>query len=115
MLCEPVSRAANQTLTLIFGRHFLFHASFVPLIALHVNPDSSARVAWQQDVDCARHILRMLRDDSLASRCLLIIEHLAPSAAAAPADVSAFLEMLQNDPIWTHVGAAQGGDLAQTL
>lgn len=76
--------------------HFLFHASFVPLIALHSDFSSPQRSAWQEDVEIARRTLSELREDPLAERCLAIIDRLAPSNTPPPA---------AGNPAWFGVGS----------
>ncbi|KAI5478756.1 nuclear protein [Pseudohyphozyma bogoriensis] len=93
-----------------YALHFLFHASFVPLIALHTDLSSPRRTTWQADVDRARSTLHTLRDDPLAERCLQIIDLLLPttlypsthqpSTSAPPLDHSVLAQLLQNTSTW---------------
>ncbi len=98
--------------------HFLFHASFVPLIALHTDRLSPNRAAWEDDVDRARAVLQSLRDDPLAERCLKIIELLAPprgpQSLETGFDGSQLAEMFHGNEMWLGSGFGQD-DLAQTL
>jgi len=59
-------------------RHFLFHASFVPLIALHTDPRAESSPKWREDVGKAIATLNLQPHDALAKRCLTIIELLSP-------------------------------------
>ena len=52
---EPPSRLQTW-----YGLHFLFHASFVPLIALKMDVASSARLLWSNSVYQARDVLQIL-------------------------------------------------------
>lgn len=91
--------------------HFLFHASFVPLIALHSDSSSPQRPSWHEDVDLARNTLSELREDPLAERCLMIINRLAPSSSPAPGssalagDLEVLNGMLQSNPAWLGAGS----------
>ncbi|GFZ51225.1 hypothetical protein JCM24511_08983 [Saitozyma sp. JCM 24511] len=114
-----------------YGLHFLFHASFVPLIALHIDPGSSKSASWVETVHLARAVLEMLQEDPLAGRCLRIVDRLAPAymqtASSAgtstvagigltsqtdPAMDGRFMnELLQGNSAWT----GTSDDLLQTL
>ena len=106
------TRAVPNQLEWWYGLHFLFHASFVPLIASHTDISSPQRSEWRADVDRARATLIALKEDPLAERCLRIINQLAPSeqpaASDALHDTSILSEMLQSNPGWS------GDELAQT-
>jgi hypothetical protein len=56
----------------------LFHASFVPLIALHTDIISPERAQWSEAVDQALGVLRALNEEPLAQRCLQVVELLDP-------------------------------------
>lgn len=80
----PISRA---TLTRLLFRHFLFHASFVPLIALHCDQTSLQRSEWFEALDLARSVLELSSGEPLAQRCLQIINLLAPSKHPPEPDI----------------------------
>ncbi|WWC70453.1 uncharacterized protein I206_104404 [Kwoniella pini CBS 10737] len=63
-----------------YGLHFLFQASFIPLIALHTDRFSMRRSIWEEQIQQARSILNSLKDDPMAERCLQIINLLQPTA-----------------------------------
>jgi hypothetical protein len=67
-----------RLLTTGYGRHFLFHATFVPLIALHKDPRAQASRTWREDVAKAIATLELQPNDPLAKRCLTIIRLLSP-------------------------------------
>ncbi|OXB34280.1 nuclear protein [Cryptococcus neoformans] len=107
-----------------YGLHFLFHASFIPLIALHVDPSSPRRPVWEEEVSLARKILVSLKDDPLVERCLLIIDALVPHTSSTPIgpgqmgfqDTSTMLyEMLQSNPTWQNSLDVPDDDLAPNL
>ncbi|AFR98143.2 nuclear protein [Cryptococcus neoformans C23] len=107
-----------------YGLHFLFHASFIPLIALHVDPNSPRRPVWEEEVSLARKILVSLKDDPLVERCLLIIDALVPHTSSTPIgpgqmgfqDTSTMLyEMLQSNPTWQNSLDVPDDDLAPNL
>lgn len=107
-----------------YGLHFLFHASFIPLIALHVDPNSLRRPVWEEEVSLAREILVSLKDDPLVGRCLSIIDALVPhtsSTSIGPGqmgfqDTSTMLyEMLQSNPTWQNSLDVPDDDLAPNL
>jgi hypothetical protein len=62
----------------LIASHFLFHASFVPLIALHTDLSSPERPKWGDAVDQALRVLRMFNEEPLAQRCLQVVELLDP-------------------------------------
>ncbi|KIR55195.1 nuclear protein [Cryptococcus gattii Ru294] len=107
-----------------YGLHFLFHASFIPLIALHVDPNSPRRPVWEEEVSLAREILVSLKDDPLVDRCLSIIDALVPHASSTSIgpgqmgfqDTSTMLyEMLQSNPTWQNSFDVPDDDLAPNL
>ncbi|WWC89566.1 uncharacterized protein L201_004490 [Kwoniella dendrophila CBS 6074] len=68
-----------------YGLHFLFQASFIPLIALHTDKFSSRRFKWEEQVNQARSILIQLKKtDPLAERCLKIVNLLSPQPNSNP-------------------------------
>lgn len=97
--------------------HYLFHASFVPLIALHTDHGSRHRPEWVHDVSLTCEVLHTLRDDPLAKRCLSIVHLLSPSDSqvaniCAPFDNNDLLAMLHStDP----PVISPSNDLVQTL
>lgn len=90
--------------------HFIFQASFVPLIALHTDALSHERPAWSESVMLARKTLQRVQADPLADRCLRIIDLLTPIVPEAAA-VIPLLDQLQTNPMWQGPGA----DIAQDL
>nr|XP_019043141.1 hypothetical protein I302_08852 [Kwoniella bestiolae CBS 10118]OCF22071.1 hypothetical protein I302_08852 [Kwoniella bestiolae CBS 10118] len=76
-----------------YGLHFLFQASFIPLIALHTDRFSTRRPIWEEQIQQARSILNSLKDDPMAERCLRIIDLLQPTVAQ------------QNQPLYTDLFA----------
>jgi len=72
------SRLEARLLITRSARHFLFHATFVPLIALHTDPRAQAGRAWREDIAKAIATLELQPHDPLAKRCLQIIRLLSP-------------------------------------
>lgn len=92
-------------------RHFLFQASFVPLIALHTDPVSPDRSSWSECVRLAHETLSQVKGDQLADRCMRILDALAPPVSDPEAtEVNSLLEFLQTNPMWAG-GADIAGDL----
>lgn len=81
-------------------RHFLFHATFVPLIALHTDPSSASVDSWRSDVSLAKATLRLLPGDALAGRCLSIINLLSPPSLHS-VDASSSYNPNTFGPLWT--------------
>lgn len=81
----------------------MFHASFVPLIALHTDLISRERPAWGEAVDQALRVLRKLNEEPLALRCLQVVELLDPrnpfhgQNQNQDNDVSLWTDLLQMD------------------
>jgi transcriptional regulatory protein GAL4 len=79
----------------------LFHASFVPLIALHTDLNSPERSKWGEAVDQALRVLRVLREEPLAQRCLQVVELLDPrnpyQGQGQGNDVNPWINLLQMD------------------
>ncbi|GAA5987742.1 hypothetical protein JCM10908_007194 [Rhodotorula pacifica] len=92
-----------------YGLHFLFHASFVPLIALHADPTSSSRSSWLSLVALTCTTLSILSTEPLAQRCLQIIEMLKPREdpnGSLQLDTGILAEMLARSE-WAGQDAAQ--------
>ncbi|BEJ14418.1 hypothetical protein CspHIS471_0401850 [Cutaneotrichosporon sp. HIS471] len=85
-----------------YGLHFLFQASFVPLIALHADPGSPDQGIWHESIRLATETLRQFKGDPLADRCMRILDILAPPSQAAEAqnEVNSLFEFLQTNPMW---------------
>lgn len=79
-----------------YALHFLFHASFVPMIALNSDLGSHQRAVWEEELMLARGTLASLSDDPLAERCLLIIDRLTPPTGAAR-DLDAIVGLPQSN------------------
>lgn len=94
---------------LIVASHFLFHASFVPLIALHADPTSTSRSSWLSLVALTCTTLSILSTEPLAQRCLQIIEMLKPREdpnGSMQLDTGILAEMLARSE-WAGQDAAQ--------
>lgn len=92
------------TLQSLTPRHFLFQASFVPLMALRTDPMSPDRSRWQESMRLTCDTLRSVQGDPLADRCLGIIDLLMPTVSddlAAHNDVhTGLLDVFQANPMW---------------
>jgi transcriptional regulatory protein GAL4 len=96
--------------------HFLFHASFVPLIALHTDLASPDRPKWGEAVDLALEVLRTLKEEPLAQRCLQVVELLDPRRpfdGGELNDVYPWADLLQMDLLGDPSGGMGGP--AETL
>ncbi|WVQ68685.1 uncharacterized protein L199_006894 [Kwoniella botswanensis] len=110
-----------------YGLHFLFQASFIPLIALHTDRFSTRRPIWESQVQQARSILDSFKVDPTAERCLQIINLLQPTVAQQnqPLEIDLFAEannwlddIFQSNPqLGTEFSSTtgSGGDWAQNL
>lgn len=100
-----------------YALHYLFHACFVPLIALHTNRASPTVEQWLDDLAKAREVLEAMKAEPLAERFLHILDLLQPhvelpgnadSATVAGADMS-WLDALQHSTAWIGSGADTTG------
>lgn len=93
----------------------MFHASFVPLIALHTDTTSPDRPQWGEAVDQALAVLRALNEEALAQRCLQVIELLDPRRPvdAQANDVFPWTDLIQMDLLGD--GNGNIGGPAETL
>ncbi|KAL1405741.1 hypothetical protein Q8F55_007411 [Vanrija albida] len=86
-----------------YGLHYIFPASFLPLIALHTDTASPQADTWRAAVAKARQVLeRMQATEPLAVRYLQIVDVLQPDA-----HVGANWADLIHLPAWS--GDAEGG------
>lgn len=93
-----------------YALHFLFQASFVPLIAMHTDQTSPNRGQWGESVRLACDTLRAVPGDPLADRCLRIIDLLMPSLTDTHVEVPSLLDFFSANPMFQ--GSA---DMAQDL
>jgi transcriptional regulatory protein GAL4 len=87
-----------------YGLHFLFQATFVPLIALHTDITSPDKSTWQEAVRVACETMRFVQGDALADRCLRSIDLLKPTVSEeishAEVNSSGLLDFFQANPMW---------------
>jgi hypothetical protein len=104
-------------MTHLTARHFLFHASFVPLIALHTDLTSPDRPKWGEAIDMALDVLRALKEEPLAQRCLQVVELLDPRSPfdGQSNDIFPWADLLQMDLLGDPSGGQGGSGQAETL
>src|SRR6266536_4580736 len=82
------------------SRYFMFHAALIPAVCICANQTSPDAVSWKADIDTTRALLALaFSSNTLASRCLEVLNRLIPQAASdaddfqsSPAEVNAGME-----------------------